>query len=137
MRKILMSFLLMAASGAVKGMVQNKQGQAMDRTKLKMQLIYVKSIETSRLLFMSLFGVGVCLILVLTGITLFHTVLLGYTPWSTETKMWVGFLLAGGYLTIALKMFNDVFAQDRWIKIFHAAQVVEGLAARAQETDNA
>src|SRR5580704_14055374 len=100
MKKTLWTLLLLWASSAVKGLQAN-QGGHMELTRLKMSLMYVQSIKTFRMLFMCLLSVGVCLILLLTGIILFHVSLFLYAPWSMETKMLVGFLSSAVYLLAA------------------------------------
>ena len=130
MKKTLWTFLLLWASSAIKGL-QAGQGGHMELTRLKMSLMYVRTIKTLRLLFMSLLGMGVCLILLLVGLILFHVSLFMYAPWSMETKMLVGFLLSAIYLLATLVLFSKIFAADKWLEIFHA----KGILAHIKQED--
>src|SRR5689334_17580684 len=86
MRKNVMTLFLLLASSFVKGLAPYRKN-SMDLVKLKASLFYIKSIKTSRLLFMSLLGVGVCLIFLFGGLILFHATLFLYAPWSAQTKL--------------------------------------------------
>ena len=119
MNKTIWAFLLLLVSSAFKGFKTN-QGNNMDLARLKVSLMYVRSVKTFRLLFMSLLSMGVCLIFLLVGLVLFHVSLFLYTPWSTGTKMLVGLSCSLVYLLAALAMFSQIFASDKWLKIFHA-----------------
>jgi hypothetical protein len=133
MRKTLWTFLLLWASSAIKGLQVN-QGGHMELTRLKMFLMYVRAIKTFRLLFMSLLGMGLCMVLLSTGLILFHATLFLYSPWSMETKMLVGFLCSAVYLLLTLTLFYKIFAQDKWLKIFHAEGIMEHLKQEAGPT---
>jgi len=126
MRKILWTSLLLWASSAAKGLMSN-QGEHMETTRLKMSLMYVRSIKTFRLLFMSLLSMGVCLILLFMGLVLFHVSLFLYAPWSMETKMTVGLLCSLFYLLATYVLFSKIFASDKWLKIFHAEGILDHL----------
>jgi len=121
MKKALWSFLMLWASSAMKGLQSNPGGH-LELTRLKMALMYVRGIKTFRLLFMSLLGMGFCMVLLFTGLILFHATLFLYSPWSMETKMLVGFLCSAVYLLLTLTLFYKIFSQDKWLKIFHYDQ---------------
>ena len=88
--------------------LQANQGDHMELTRLKMSLMYVRTIKTFRLLFMSLLSMGICLIFLLVGLILFHVSLFFYAPWSMETKMLVGFLSSAIYLlATSVVIFQD------------------------------
>jgi len=133
MRKALWTFLLLGASSAVKGL-QASQGGHVELARLKMSLMYVRSIKTFRLLFMSLLGMGFCMVLLFMGLVLFHATLFLYSPWSVETKMLVGFFCSAVYLLMTLTLFYKIFAQDKWLRIFHAESVVEQIKKGAGPT---
>src|SRR5579872_1429234 len=97
MRKTLWTLFLLWASSAIKAL-QADQGGHMELTRLKMSLMYVRSIKTVRLLFMSLLSMGVCLVFLFVGLILFHISLFLYAPWSMGTKMLVGLLCSAVYL---------------------------------------
>jgi len=130
MKKTLWAFLLLWISSAVKGLQAN-QGGHVELTRLKMSLMYVRAIKTFRLLFMSLLGVGICMVLLFTGLILFHVSLFLYTTWSMETKLLVGFLSSAVYLLATLIIFSQVFAPEKWLEIFHAHGLIEHLKEEA------
>ena len=123
MKKTLWALFLLWASSAVKGL-QATQGDHMELTRLKMSLMYVRSIKTFRLLFVSLLGMGVCLILLLAGIILFYVSVFLYAPWSVETKMWIGLLSSIICLWASVSVFSRIFAADKWLEIFHAKGIM-------------
>jgi len=123
MKKTLWTLLLLWAATAIKGLLVN-QGDHIEMARLKISLMYVRSIKTLRLLFMSLLSMGICLILLLAGIILFHVSLFLYAPWSVETKMLVGILSSAIYWLLSVALFSKIFSADKWLEIFHA----EGLA---------
>lgn len=126
MKKTLWTLLLLWASSAIKGLQAN-QGDHMEMTRLKMSLMYVRTIKTFRLLFMSLFSMGVCLILLLAGVILLYVSLFLYAPWSVETKMLVGILSSVIYLLVSFALFSRIFAADKWLEIFHAEDIMNQL----------
>ena len=130
MKKTLWTLLLLWASSAIKGL-QAHQGDHMELTRLKMSLLYVQSIKTLRLLFMSLLSMGICLILLLVGLVLFYVSLFLYAPWTMETKMLVGFLSSAIYLLGTLALFSRIFAADKWLEIFHAEGIMDHLKQEA------
>jgi hypothetical protein len=126
MRKTLWTLLLLWASSAVKGL-QASQGNHMELTRLKMSLLYVRTVRTLRLLFMSLLSMGICLILLLAGLILFYVSLFLYAPWSAETKMLVGFFSSAIYLLGSFALFSKIFASDKWLEIFNAEGIIAHL----------
>jgi hypothetical protein len=94
-----------------------------DFIRLKLSFFYIKSIKTFRFLFLSLLGIGVCLVFLTTSLILFHTALFLYSPWSPEVKFWIGMGFAILYFSITLFIFNKVFSQRRWMEIFHADDI--------------
>ena len=131
-----MAILLAVFTEAAKGFNHNGQRDSLDLAKLKMSLVYVKSINTFRLLFMSLLGIGVCLILLISGIILLHTILFLYMPWSIETKIYAGLSLIGVYFFTAFNMCSYIFSQEKWLKIFHADCIVENLAPQSSSENS-
>jgi hypothetical protein len=134
MKKTLWTFLLLWASSAIKGLQAN-QGGHMELTRLKLSLMYVRSIKTFRLLFMSLLGMGFCLVLFLMGFIVFQMSLFLYSPWSAGTKMMVGFLSSAIYLLAALFFVSKIFAADKWLEIFHAEGIMDHLHKEAIPQD--
>jgi len=126
MKKALWTFLLLWASSAVKGL-QVTQGGHMELARLKVSLTYIRAIKTFRLLFMSLLGMGLCMVLLFMGLVLFHVTLFLYSPWNMETKMLVGFMCSAVYLLVTLLLFSKIFAQDKWLRIFHAEDIMKQL----------
>jgi hypothetical protein len=131
MRKNVMTLFLLLASSFVKGLAPYRKN-SMDLVKLKASLFYIKSIKTSRLLFMSLLGVGVCLIFLFGGLILFHATLFLYAPWSAQTKLAVGLVFSAIYLAVTIAAFFYVFSPNQWLRIFHVDQLIEDLAQKAQ-----
>ncbi len=100
---------------------------SVDLAKIKMSLMNIKGIETFRLLFVSALGIGICLVLLLSGLLIFHATLLLYTPWTDQTKMYVGLFFGGLYLLAAVGAFLYIFSQAKWLQIFHAEKMVDDL----------
>jgi type VI protein secretion system component VasK len=130
MKKTLWTLFLLWASSAVKRLQMNP-GDHIELTRLKMSLMYVRCIKTFRLLFMSLLGMGICLVFLLVGLIVFHITLFLYAPWSAETKLIVGLLSSAIYLLATIALFSKVFAADKWLEIFHA----EDIMARLKQED--
>jgi hypothetical protein len=84
-----------------------------------MSFLYLKSIKTFRLLFVSLLGIGISLVFLLTSLVLFHVSLFLYTPLSPLIKMGIGFFFAAVYFGIAFLIFSKIFSESRWLEIFH------------------
>jgi hypothetical protein len=91
---------------------------ALDLAQLKMSFLYIKSVKTFRLLFVSLLGIGICLVFLSASLMVFH-VSLFLSPLSEVAKMWIGFGCAAVYFGIAFEIFSRIFSQRRWMKIFH------------------
>jgi hypothetical protein len=127
MKNTLISLLLNFFSTPLESF-RNYRKSTVELARLKIALLYVKSIETFRLLFLSLLGVGVCLFFLLGSMVLFHAVLFNYTPWSTTTKMYLGFFLSLVYFLLAVSAFYYVFSQTKWLKIFYADDIVKKLS---------
>jgi hypothetical protein len=108
-------------------MNSSASNQSTEITKLKITKLYVKSIESLRLLFITLFGMGVCLVFLLSAIVVFHVVIFMYMPWDVQTKIIVSLLFAGLYFIIATVSLICVFSQVNWIKMFHAEKILEQL----------
>jgi hypothetical protein len=125
MKKTLLALMLFAFK-SFRG-AQMPHRSMLDLARLRASLMYVKSIETFRLLFVSILGIGACLILLLSGLVLFHATLFLYAPWSNQAKLWFGLISALVYLTVAAKAFSYVFSEAQWLKMFHAQEVVDDL----------
>jgi hypothetical protein len=135
MRKTLWTLLLLWGSSALKGLQTSNSGH-MELTRLKMSLMYVRSIKTFRLLFISLLGIGVCLVFLFVGLILFHVSLFLYAPWSMETKMLLGLFCSVVYLMATFIMFSRIFASDKWLNIFHADTIMDHLREEALQKDS-
>lgn len=127
MKKTIMAFLFSLFPIMMQGLNPSRRAASMEIARLKMSLLYIKSIETSRLLFISLLGIGVCLVFMTIGLIIFHATLFLYAPWSAATKMYVGFAFTAIYFSIAGIAFSYVFSQDKWLKIFHADSIINSL----------
>ena len=131
MRKALWTLLALGASSLVK-QIRTNPGNHMELARLKLSLLYLRSIKTFRLLFMSLLSMGVCLTFLLVGLILLHATLFLYAPWSIETKMLVGLTGSVAYLVAAFVMVSKTFASDKWLKTFHADTLTNKLNTEAQ-----
>lgn len=127
MKKLLMTGLVFFISNLLKKTTGSYGSAAVDLTKLKVAMGYVQAIKVFRLLFLSLLGSGICLILFLTGLVLVHTTILLYAPWETSTKIGVTLVCGIGYILAAVGVFLYVFAEDQWLKIFNADKVIREL----------
>ena len=122
MKNILMSSLTFLFSRFMNSSTSNGSTEI---TKLKITKLYVKSIESLRLLFITLFGMGVCLVFLLSAIVIFHVVIFMYMPWEVQTKIIVSLSFASLYFIIATVSLVCVFSQVNWIKMFHAEKILE------------
>jgi len=129
MRKTMGALLMLLMSSAFKGQI-NPSGH-MELTKLRMALLYLRFIKTSRLLFLSLLSMGMCLVFLLAGLILFHVSLFLYAPWSIPTKMFVGLGFSFFYLLVTLIVFSQIFASEKWLEIFHAHTIIDHLNKEA------
>jgi hypothetical protein len=134
MKKSIGALLLLLASSAFKGVQLNPSGH-IEMTRLRMSLMYVRFIKTFRLLFLSLLSIGVCLVFLFVGLILLHVSLFLYSPWSMGTKMVVGLSCSLVYLLATLVMFSQIFASDKWLRIFHAETIMDHLHKEAGPTD--
>lgn len=135
MKKMIGTVLLLMASSAFKGLRANTGGH-LELTKMRMSLLYLRSIKTFRLLFMSMLSMGVCLIFLFTGLILLHLSLFLYAPWSVETKMMVGLISSLVYLLITAALISQIFASDKWLKIFHADALMDHLHKETAPKDD-
>lgn len=124
MNKNLMSLVFLLITSAVQKFTTHK-GAYQEITRLQMEMFYLRSIKTCRLLFLSTVGLGVFLILILGGLILFHISFFLYAPCSAESKMWVGFAFAVVYLLIAAKVFYSVFSEEKWLSMFQAENILK------------
>src|SRR2546421_118693 len=109
MKKILISSLLFLFSRFVNA--GTSQTSRADTTQLQISKMYVKGIESLRLLFITLFGMGICLVFLLSAIILFHVVVFVYMPWSVQTKISIGLWCSLFYFLTAIGSFAYVFEQ--------------------------
>jgi hypothetical protein len=134
MKKSTWAFLGLLSSSIFKGLKADHTGQ-LELTKLRLALMYIRSVKTFRLLFISLFGMGVCLVLLLAGLILFHVTLFLYAPWDGATKMMVGLLGSVVYLSATAVMLSQIFSSDKWLKIFNAETIIDHLRKEASSGD--
>lgn len=102
-----------------------------DLAKLKLAKIYLHAVKFSRLFLMGYLGVGVCLILLLVGLSLIHHTILFYAPWSVSIKVTVTLFCAFTYILIAAGVFIYVFSEDKWMKMFNADAFVNDLTGNS------
>ncbi|MCR4337200.1 MAG: hypothetical protein NUV91_05290 [Candidatus Omnitrophica bacterium] len=129
MRKTLMTGLVFLVLNMLKGANPYRKAP-LEFTKLKLSIWGLQSIKTMRLLFMSLLGVGVCLIFLMSGLVLFHVGIFLYAPWDFETKMGFTFVCAAIYIGIAVSVFFYLFSEKKWSQIFHAEGIIKNLSER-------
>jgi hypothetical protein len=79
---------------------------------------------------------GVCLVFLFVSIILLHVSLFLYAPWSMGTKMMVGLVCSLVYLLATLVMFSQIFASDKWLKIFHAETIMDHLNKETAPQDS-
>ena len=127
MNKILMGVLVSLFAGFMKKSSSDQQAYK-DIALLKMTVLYLKSVETFRLVCISVLCISSCVIFFITSIVLFHTSLFLYAPWRAEDKMLFGFLSAAFYLLTAVAVCFYIFNPERWLKIFHAHRIVDQLS---------
>ncbi len=135
MKKILMTGLLFLASNWFKRFSPYPHA-TMELTKLKIAMGYLQTIRTLRLLSISFLGAGICLVLLLSGIILFHLAIFFYTPWSLEIKMAITLGCAGFYILSAAGVFIYIFSEDRWMKIFNADKMIDVLSPEGETAAN-
>ncbi len=134
MKKNLLSLLLLLFYRRVRKFDAYRLA-SVDLARLKMSLLYIKGIKTSRLLLINLLGMVLCLVFLITSLIIFHTTLFLYAPWSIQTKMVVGILFATIYLLISIWVFLSIFSQDKWLHIFHADHMIDRLRKKSYQGD--
>ena len=134
MKKTLGALVMFWLSSMLKGLQAN--GGHMELTRLKMSVMYVRSIKTFRLLFMSLLGIGLSLMFLFIGLIVFHISLFLYAPWTMEIKMVVGLVFSAVYLLASLSLFSQIFAPEKWLEIFNANDIAKDFQ-QPQESPNA
>lgn len=126
-KRLLLSSLLGLCSLAAKAFGPYRQ-EVMDTARLKMSLLYIRGINVLRLLFVSLLGVGLCLMFLLGGIILLYTTLILYAPWSDQVKFYVNLACAVLYMGLSLGTFFYVFAHAKWLEMLQANHIVDRLS---------
>jgi hypothetical protein len=129
MKRILLTLLTLAWTSFLKSS-GTTQAQSLQT---KMSLYYLKGIKTTRLLFMSLLGVGICLILLWTGLVVVH-VSLFLTSWEPQTKLLVNMIFGLIYITVAVGTFSFVFSETLWLKMFHMDKIMEELKKKKAQS---
>ena len=115
---------LMQGTGSSVGMTENL-------TKLRMASVYLHVVKISRLLCMTVLGAWASLILLLVGLMLIHLTILFYVPWDTSIKAAVTLISAALYILAAGYIFNYVFAEDKWMKMFNTEAVLKELTDKS------
>jgi hypothetical protein len=126
MKKQIMTILALLFSSVAQKMRFNREVYG-EITNLKIRLFYLKVIKSSRLLFLGYCVIGFCLVLLFSSLLLFHATFFLYVPCGIGTKMLVGFLSAGCYLILAVKLFTVFLSESQWIDIFHAQGLYKDL----------
>ncbi len=126
MNKILMTGIYFFISRLLQG-TGSQQGSTENLTKLKLAAVYLQAVKASRLLVIGLVGSGACLLLFVTGLMLIHQIILFYSPWSIAVKVTVTLVCAASYIFIAVGVFLNFFAEDKWLKIFNAEALIREL----------
>lgn len=124
MRKGLLSLLFDLLPLITKKIVFNPHG-CTNVPRLRMKLFYLRIIKICRWLFLISLGIGVCFVFLLCSIIIFNMALFFYTPFSMETKMWMGFLSAAVYFLIATAAFAFVSSQKKWLYMFNAQNILK------------
>lgn len=132
MKKVMGTLLLFLGSSVFKGF---NQSDRIELAKLKASLLYIQSIKTFRLLFISFFSMGICLVFLLVSLTLFHVSLFLYAPWSMETKMVFGLLFSLVYLLVTIGVVYQTLASDKWLRIFHAHTLINESNTETNQDD--
>lgn len=120
-----MTSLFLLASNFIRGFTAPYRKASVDLTKLKISIWYLQSIKSLRLLFISIVGVGACLILFMSGLILFHLAIILYAPWGPQVKMGFTLVSAFIYILAAAGLFSYAFAEDKWLKIFNAESLMK------------
>lgn len=134
MKKLFMTGLYVLISGFFRG---TGSGTSESLTKLKLATLYLHAVKTSRLLFMSLLGSAVCLVLLLVGLFLVHYVIFFYVSWDVSVKIAVTLIFAGLYIVIAVGVFVYFFAKDKWMKMFNTEAMIKELTGESSKTQDA
>ena len=123
MNPMLMS-LAVWATNLFKGLTQDP-ACSHNADRLRMSLLYIKSIKTFRLLFISFLGVGACLVFLLAGLILLDVTLFMYAPLDAQTKMYIGLASTFTYFLIAGLLFHYIFLQETWMSMFNAKEMMK------------
>lgn len=118
MKRNIMALLFFFLTRAAQKLTVN-QAAFKDMTQLKMQLLYLRMVKTTRMLFLTTFGMGICMVFVFASLVLFHATFFLYAPLTITAKMWIGFTCSVIYALIAVQIFASIFAEEKWLKIFN------------------
>lgn len=135
MNKLLLTSLF-ALFSKLRELKSSQPGDS-DLAKLKISMVYVKGVESIRLLFLSFLALGLGIFLLLGSVTLFYVVVFAYMPWTDQTKIAVGLWSAAVFLFAAVGIFLRIFDQGQWVKMFHVDKLPEILSSHSQEHEPA
>ena len=134
MKKLLMTGLLLYVTQLFKGSPFSPV-RALESAKFQASLQYLRFVRTTRRLFLSLFGVGACLILLISGLIVLNAAI-AYAPLSATVKMWIMLSCAAVYFLAAALIFRAVFYEEMWIKMFHASDIIKRMADCSSKSDS-
>lgn len=126
MNRKIMTLLTLLFSGAAQKIRFNRMAYT-EIANLKLKLFYLRVVKSCRLLFLSQCAIGLCLVLLFSGLVLFHATFFLYAPCGAGVKMWVGFISSGIYLLIAAKFMTGFLSESKWIDIFYAQGMYKDL----------
>ena len=127
-----MTNLFLLASNLIRGFNPYRKA-SVDLTKIKMSIWYLHGIKALRLLFISLLGAGMCLVLFMSGLILFHLAIVLYVPWEPQVKLGFTLMCAVIYILLAGGFFSYAFAEDKWLKIFNADGLMKQFTELSEE----
>ena len=134
MRKIFMASMLMKGLNTLlRGVEGQYKPATTDLAKIHASMIYLQTVKTTRLLFISLLGIKFCMFLFISAFILLHVGLIFYAPWSDDTKMTITIVCAVIYLAASVGAFVYGFSQKKWMEIFNVDEVLDKILGNARE----
>lgn len=122
--------------GFLKGLLFALAGKyvqtAIDVVKVELAIAAVKAIGGARKLFMLLSVWIFLLTLIAVGLAMIPVALCVFAPWTPETKLIVALTFALIYIVVPVALLSSLMSERRWMKIFHADQLVQNIMRKKQ-----
>ncbi len=122
--------------GFIKGILFALAGKylqtAIDVVKVEFAIAVIKAIGGARRLFMLLSVWIFLLTLVAVGLAMIPVALCVFMPWEPTTKLIIALLFALIYIAVPVFLLMTLMSERRWMKIFHADELVQKVMRQKQ-----